>query len=100
MTPTRRTKARLIEIILKVNPLFLVSILTTMPGLNMVNDVTSVSLVTSSLKETAQYHLLELTPGMVALFESNKEEDRQRRGIKRSREGDEDDDDDQERDFQ
>jgi hypothetical protein len=44
----------------------------------------SISLVTSSHDEAAQYHLMELTPDLVQLFEGS--EGKALKGIKRGRE--------------
>jgi hypothetical protein len=61
-----------------------------MPGLSLPSDAASVSLVTSSLADTVQYHLLQLNPDMVPLFEANH--DILGRGTKRGREDEGDDD--------
>lgn len=64
-----------------------------MPGLNLPSDAASVSLVTSSLADSVQYHLLQLNPEMVPLFEAKHDEIV--RGTKRGREDDDGDDDDE-----
>lgn len=61
-----------------------------MPGLVMKNEARSVSLVTSSASDSAQYRLLELTPDLVRQFESAGETSKS--GLKRSREEEEADD--------
>lgn len=59
-----------------------------MPGLNLPNDAASVSLVTSSIADSVQYHLLQLNPDMVPLFEANNDSSR---GTKRHRDDSDDD---------
>jgi hypothetical protein len=55
-----------------------------MPGKSLSSEADSISLVTSSHNDTAQYHLMELTPDMVHYFEEVEAD--KTRGSKRNRE--------------